>query len=192
MYASAVFVAAGSVANTGLNGAQITSLTGLLQAVTDKQQSPAVAIELIAVSFPMISREQVKTMVDAAAAIEPAAAKQTQDVATQNTQSDAATVAARAPEAISPSLLDQAAAAYAGLLAPVREKIGALVKEIDSAGGSDSEKVTALRRRLPELLTDVPNETRRAELIHAATMAAYARGALQTAAVVDAKKGGGK
>lgn len=185
-------VAAGSVANTGLNGAQITSLTGLLQAVTDKQQSPAVAIELIAVSFPMISREQVKTMVDAAAAFEPAAPQSSASPqSTQRAQSETATVAARTLNPEPRTLLDQAAVAFAQLLAPVREKIGALVKEIDAAGGSDSEKVTALRRRLPELLTDaVPNEARRAELIHKATMAAYARGALQTAAVVDAKKGG--
>lgn len=177
-------VAAGSVANTGLNGAQITSLTGLLQAVTDKQQSPAVAIELIAVSFPMISREQVKTMVDAAAAFEPA--NQTQDVSTQRTQStqsgqQPATVAARSLDPSIPrSLLDQAAMAFAQLLAPVREKITALAKEIDAAGGSDEEKVATLRKRLPELLSEPTDLKRRAELVHAATMAAYASGALRT------------
>lgn len=55
---------------TALNGAQIESLKGLLQDVTDGKSSPEAVILLIVASFP-ISEEKAKAMVNAALKFKP-------------------------------------------------------------------------------------------------------------------------
>jgi hypothetical protein len=51
-----------------LNGAQIASLLTVIQQVTAKQLSPETAKEVLRVSFPSISEDQINTLVDTAAA----------------------------------------------------------------------------------------------------------------------------
>lgn len=191
--------AAGSVANTGLNGAQVTSLTELLQTVTTKQQSPEVAKALISAAFPMIAADLVATMVNAAANFTPAAPvdqspaetpaepKSGQDA---NSASDAQTVAARARPELPENAIESAAREYGELLAPLREQIKAVASEIDAMEIGDAEKVTMLRARLPELLDSEYGTGRRAELVRLATMASYARGAVRVHEDAQARRKG--
>ena len=219
--------AAGSVANTGLNGAQVTSLTELLQTVTTKQQSPEVAKALISAAFPMISAELVATMVTAAANFEPAVSGLDAAASAQDRSASAPTGAAAAEQTARPAgeetvastwrcsvnqgplcascasvlkqsslpetAVESAAREYGELIAPLREQIKTIASEIDAMELGDAEKVTMLRARLPELLGGEYGTKRRAELIHQATMASFARGAVRTheqAARRGAKAGG--
>jgi len=59
------------VADTGMNGAQIASLQGIIQAVSDNQLPAESAIEMIRAAFPNLDQESASRMVAAAAAFRP-------------------------------------------------------------------------------------------------------------------------
>lgn len=59
------------VADEALNGAQISSLQGVIQSVSAKQLPAEAAIELIAASFPKLDRAIIERMVNAASRFTP-------------------------------------------------------------------------------------------------------------------------
>ena len=60
-----------AVADTALNGAQIASLVELLAAVSNRTMAPAAAIVAIQRSFPSITADDARAMVEAQAALPP-------------------------------------------------------------------------------------------------------------------------
>lgn len=62
---------AGDVQATALNGAQVTSLLEVVQAVADDRLPAKAAVEMLVVAFPSIGKERAETIVNAAAAFEP-------------------------------------------------------------------------------------------------------------------------
>ena len=61
----------GNVQATALNGAQVTSLQGIAQAVADNQLPYETALELVMVAFPNIDRETAERMLKPAEAFTP-------------------------------------------------------------------------------------------------------------------------
>lgn len=60
-----------SVQDTALNGAQITSVVALAEAVAAGRIPAATAIEIILISFPTVSREEAEALINPAAQAEP-------------------------------------------------------------------------------------------------------------------------
>jgi hypothetical protein len=58
------------VSNTALNGAQVTALQGIVQAVADGLLPSETALQLIRVSFPAISEQQARAIVNPLAGFE--------------------------------------------------------------------------------------------------------------------------
>jgi HK97 family phage portal protein len=63
-------VPAEPVANTALNGAQVTALQGIVQAVADGLMPGESALQLILVSFPMVSEQQARAIITPLASFE--------------------------------------------------------------------------------------------------------------------------
>lgn len=61
---------ADNVQSAGLNGAQVTALQGMLDAVANEQMSPEAAVIAILLAFPTFDPDQVQEMVDAQDAFE--------------------------------------------------------------------------------------------------------------------------
>lgn len=60
------------VANTAMNGAQVTALQAIVQSVADTMLPPETAIQLILVSFPTITQAQARAMIAPLASFEQA------------------------------------------------------------------------------------------------------------------------
>lgn len=65
-------IPAENVQSTALNGAQITSLVQIVQAVTAQELPMAAAIELIQISFPMVDAERAQRLLESTEGFEPA------------------------------------------------------------------------------------------------------------------------
>ena len=61
----------GNVANTALNGAQVTSLVDVCTAVAEKTLPVATAMEILLIAFPTISREEAQAMLGPLKNFEP-------------------------------------------------------------------------------------------------------------------------
>lgn len=67
---------ASTIADTAMNGAQVTSLVSIITQVATKQLPEEAAVELIHSAFPALSMENIRKMVRSAVSFEPSAPEQ--------------------------------------------------------------------------------------------------------------------